>query len=285
VSTGRRGFTLVESIIALVLSSLVIILVSTTFLVQNRYQARQVALAAVHDHARAATEVVAGDLRSSMRGGIILAANQSITVRSPVAVGAVCGHSGPFGTTVDVYLEGGISQLDLGEVAGAALHRAATGTWDYARANWTFLNGGNSGSAGRCAGQGADTTGAVASFHAIRRLYLLFGFTTPAVGDLVMLFRETTYSVAPSVLEPLAHALFRQPYGGNAVEVVSGLDSIAQFRYRTGGTAYQNAVTGTAVADIDAVRLVFEARRPGESGPGTDVTFGWERNVLLRNVP
>jgi len=275
---GHRGFTLVESIIALVLSSLVIMLVSTTFLVQNRYQARQVALAAVHDYARAATEVVASDLRSSMRGGIILAANKSITVRSPVAVGAVCGHAG---TLVDVYLDGGVAQLDIGEVAGAAIHRAATGTWDYERADWSFLNGGSLGSAARCAGQGADTTGVSGSFHAIRDPFT----GTPAVGDLVMLFRETTYSVAPSVLEPRAHGLFREPYGRSAVEVVSGLDSIAEFRYRTGGTTYQAAVTGTGVPDIDAVRLVFEARRPGESGPGTDATFGWGRNVLLRNVP
>jgi len=34
---GSTGFTLIEAIIALTLSSVVIILVSTTFLIQNQY--------------------------------------------------------------------------------------------------------------------------------------------------------------------------------------------------------------------------------------------------------
>lgn len=284
--SGRAGFTLVEALIALVLSTLVIILVGTTFLVQNGYQARQVARAAVHDDVRAATEVVAGDLRSAMRGGITAAGNKSLTVRSPIAVAGVCERAGSFLFPVDVYLEGGVGALDLDELAGVALYRTSTRAWDYRRTSWTFVNDGSSGSAARCAARGADTVGVSDSYHRLRRLDLLFIFTPPPmVGDLVMLFRETTYTLAPSTLRPRTHALFRQPYGGSAVEVVSGLDSISEFRYRTGGTTYASSVTGASISDIDAVRLVFEGRRPAEGGSGDDVTFGWSRNVLLRNSP
>lgn len=276
---GRSGFTLVEALIALVLSTLVIILVGTTFLVQNGYQARQVARAAVHDDVRAATEMLAGDLRSAMRGGITSAGNKSLTVRSPIAVGGVCERAGFILFRVDVYLEG-VGQLDLGEVAGVAPYRPSTRTWDYRPTTWAAVNAGNTGSATRCAAQGADTLGVSASY---RSLWMLT--PPPAVGDLVMLYRQTTYTLAPSALHPRTYALFRQPSGGSAVEVVSGLDSISEFRYRTGGTTYSASVTGASIPNIDAVRIVVEGRRPAEGGSGDDVTFGWSRNVILRNAP
>lgn len=41
VAGGRAGFTLVEAIIALTLSSVLVVLVGTVFLVQNQYYALQ----------------------------------------------------------------------------------------------------------------------------------------------------------------------------------------------------------------------------------------------------
>ena len=65
------GFTLVETIIAMLLSSLVIVLVATTFLVQNQYYASQVLRAGAQDNARATTELIASEVRSVMRDGIV----------------------------------------------------------------------------------------------------------------------------------------------------------------------------------------------------------------------
>ncbi|MEX2467083.1 MAG: prepilin-type N-terminal cleavage/methylation domain-containing protein [Gemmatimonadota bacterium] len=280
------GFTLVETLIALVLSSIVIVLVSTTFLVQNRYQALQVLRAAVHDNARSATDVVVGELRSSPPDGIILAGNRTLTVRSPVALASVCGRSGLFGTVVDLHIDGGVAGIETDEIAGVALHDPGSGDWDYARAPWSFLDAGNTGSSVRCEGNGADTTAAIADFHAVRRLYLLFGFTeTPDVGELVMLFRETTFTIRPSDLDSMSLALFREPYGEAAVEFASGIDTTAYFQYRLGGTSYQDTVDAGSVDDIDAVRIVLYARRPSESLLDEDVTFGWATNRALRNAP
>ena len=47
------GFTLVEAIVALTLTSLLVMLVATTFLVQNRYYAVQLARTTAQDNARA----------------------------------------------------------------------------------------------------------------------------------------------------------------------------------------------------------------------------------------
>ena len=66
MKNNTRGFTLIETIIALVLSSVVILLVSSTFLVQNNYYSSQTQRTGVHDNARAATELIASEIRSTM---------------------------------------------------------------------------------------------------------------------------------------------------------------------------------------------------------------------------
>ena len=283
---GRRGFTLVETLIALVLSSLVIVLVSSTFLAQNRAQATNAALASAHDNVRAATDVVARELRSSMRDGIVVAGPRTLTVRSPVAVVSVCGRSGFFGTNVDVHVDGGVPTLGTDEVAGVAVLDESSGVWDYERTTWSFIDGGGSGSAARCAGNGADTLGVADEFHSVRRLFFLYGLLgIPDVGEVLMLFREVTFQIGPSALEPGTLALFRQPYGGAAVEFASGMDTTTTFRYRTGGGSYQDTVTAGAVGSVDGVRLIMNARTSSGTGPEGEVSFGIATNLLLRNVP
>ena len=60
-------------------------------------------------------------------------------------------------------------------------------------------------------------------------------------------------------------------------------DASAGFQYRTGGSTYANTVSGGSLANIDAIRIVAQARRRPETGGVDDVTFGWGVNVFLRN--
>ena len=82
--SDRAGFTLVEAIVALTISSLIVVLVSTVFLVQNRYYALQLQRSRAHDNARTATDLVSADLRSVMRGGFVLAERKRMVVRTPM---------------------------------------------------------------------------------------------------------------------------------------------------------------------------------------------------------
>jgi hypothetical protein len=100
-----------------------------------------------------------------------------------------------------------------------------------------------------------------------------------------MLFRETTFKILPSVLDTMTLGLYRQVYGGSLVEFATGMDTTAQFQYRTGGSTYADTITAGSVGNIDAVRIVADARLPSRSGGRPDVTFGWSVNVALRNVP
>jgi hypothetical protein len=267
--------------IALVLSSIIMILVSTTFLVQSQYYASQTLRAAAHDNARTATERMTSEIRSVMKGGFLTADPTSLTIRSPMVLAVVCDR---VSSDVSVHNEGGEAGIDTDEVAGVGWLDPSTGVWTYRTTVWSYIDDSGGTPATSCAGNGADTNGAIGEFHELRRLSLLFG-STPDVGEILMLYRETTFSIQASVLEPGTLGLFRASYGQSPVELATGMDATAQFQYRTGGTTYANSVATSDLDDIDAVRLVAEARKRSESGGQDDITFGWSVNIVLPNVP
>jgi hypothetical protein len=260
---------------------MVIILVSGTFLVQSQYYSAQTLNVGVHDNARVATERVAEEVRSTMEDGFIVAGARTLTVRSPIVLGVVCDRAG---NDVQVHFEGGAAGLDTDEVAGVGVRDSSTGAWQYANATWSFVNGGSSNSAGLCATNGADTAWAAPEFHGLDQLDALFG-AAPDEGTVLMLFRETTFKILASTLDTMTLGLYRQAYGASSVEFATGMDTTAQFQYRTGGSTYADTVVGSSVGNIDAVRIVADARLPARSGAQQDVTFGWSVNVAVRNLP
>jgi prepilin-type N-terminal cleavage/methylation domain-containing protein len=302
VGRRRAGFTLVETLIALVLSSVVMALVSHTFLVQNRYYATQTLRTGVQDNVRSATELMAREIRTAMEDGVMVAGPRTIVVRSPVSVVVVCSKDAGTGMGMgmgmgmgsgaedfDVYNEGGELALDAGEVAGVASRNRITGSWDTASTTWSYIKGGGmgmgmgmGGSGGNCADGGADTAGVAANFHQFTNFNTLLP-SSPEEGDVVMLFRETTYKIQTSVLDATTLGLFRGVSGSALVEFATGVDTLAQFQYRTGGSTYADTIFGAALADIDAIRIVADARKQAPTGGADDITFGWAVNIALRN--
>ena len=271
---------------------MVILLVSSTFLVQNNYYSSQTQRTGAHDNARASTELVAIEIRSTMEDGVVVAGKRTLTIRSPIVLGIICNRDG--GQDGDIHTEG---EVDGWEVAGIAVRNDTTGAWTYAYGDWDYISqssgGGGRGrgrgrgrgglSADRCADNGADTAGAASEFHEIGHLGDLFS-PAPFAGEVVMLFRETTFKIQTSELDPATLGLFRGVYGESLVEFATGMDSTAQFQYRTGGSTYADTVSATALGDIDFVRIVADTRKHAQTGGRDDITFGWSVNVALRNV-
>jgi hypothetical protein len=255
--------------------------VSHAFLVQNQYYSTQILRTGAHDNVRAATELMAREIRNAMDEGVLVAGPRTLTVRSPVTMTIVCSKVGV--PNLDVFNEGGEGQLDTSEIAGVAARDPATGTWESVNTTWSYVNGSGAGSAGNCADNGADTAGVSSAFHRLRRFNLLLS-SVPDEGDVVMLFRETTFNIQTSQLDPTTLGLFRGVYGGALVEFATGIDSTAQFQYRTGGSTYADTVSGSALAGIDAIRIVADARKRAPTGGQDDITFGWSVNVTLRNI-
>jgi hypothetical protein len=263
------------------LSSVIIILVSTTFLVQNQYYSEQTLHAAAHDNARTATERIASEVRSVMKGGFFIAGKRTLVVLSPMVLAVVCDRASAL---VHVYNEGGQAGIDTDEVAGVARLNVATGDWTYRYALWSTIDNSDGSAVAACAANGAVTTGAPSSFHTLRNLGTLFG-STPNEGEILMLFRGTTFRIQASVLEPGTLGLFRTSLLNPLIEFATGMDSTAQFQYRTGGATYVDTVASGSLVNIDAVRIVADARKRAVSGGQDDVTFGWSVNIVLPNVP
>ena len=274
------GFTLVETLIALVLSSFVVLLASHAFLVQNQFYSMQTIRVGVQDNARAATELMAREVRNATQDGVVVAGSRTLTVRSPIVMAVVCHRQGS--PNADVLTEGGQDAIDTGAVAGVAVRNDST--WEYVRPpTWSSIDGLDTDAAADCAGNGADTVGVRPDFHRLNNLNTLIPSGVDE-GDVVMLFRETTFSIRTSQLDGTTLGLFRADYGEAAVEFATGIDTTAHFQYRTSAGTYVDTVTAGALGDVDAVRIVLESRRPPATGGADDITFGWSVNVPLRNV-
>lgn len=263
----------------MLLSSLVIVLVASTFLVQNQYYASQVLQAGAQDNARAATELIASEIRSVMLDGVVVAGPRTLTVRTPMALAVVCDLEG---ITPHLHSPGGQAALDTAEVGGVARRDTLTGAWTYGNETWSGLDGNDVNSAARCLGNGADTVGARDDFHRLLRLTSLVG--DPDMNDVLMFFRETTFKFQTSVMDTSSVGLFRASYGDSLLEFATGLDSSARFQYRTAAGTYVDTVTTANLGDIDVIRIIAEARKRAPTGGVDDVTAGWSVNVALRNV-
>lgn len=252
---GRRrgGFTLVEMLVAVTISTVVVMLVATLFIIQNRYYRWMLDRVRIQDAARSAVELVGLEVRSVPAGAITVADSTRLAFRQPMALGVVCGFAG---SDHAVYLPDGLEAIDQDEVAGFGL-READGSWSFYGASWGSLYTG-SGSAA-CAGAGADTLGASSSYLRFGDLASASGVGT-AVGTVVTIYRLRELAFSPSSLDPLSVALYRGISGGSMAEFATGLTEDAHFRYRLGDTTHVAEVTGAQIAQIDGVRVVASTR-------------------------
>lgn len=276
---ARAGFTLVEMIVAMTISTLVVGMVAGLFLAQNQFYTLQSLQSSAQDNARSVTELLAAQIRSTPAGGVAKAEKDSLRIRAPMVMGVVCGTFGQFAY---VHFEGGEDGLDEEEVGGFGVLDSGTGQWSYYSTNWSGIDGGVTQAARDCYDNGADTVGIRDEFHRLRRTAVYHG-SVPTVGTMIMIFRETRFAFRTSVMDPTTRGLFRASYGDTLVEYATGMDTTAQFQYRTGGSTYANSVPGGSLSSIDAIRIVAQARRPAPTGTQDEVRYGWSVNVPLRN--
>jgi prepilin-type N-terminal cleavage/methylation domain-containing protein len=89
---GRRGFTIIELLVGLVVGSIVLTSVVQMLIVQGRGYGKQREIIDIRETAREATALLAWDLRQSSVGDSPLAAigANSVVLRSPRGVGTIC---------------------------------------------------------------------------------------------------------------------------------------------------------------------------------------------------
>lgn len=278
MSRGHGGFTLVEAVVALTISTVVVLLVASLFLVQSDYYSWMRDRARIQDAARSVVERVADEARSMPPGAALVADSTRFAFRQPLAFGAVCGF---VGGEHAVHVHGGAGDLDTDEIDGVGV-RADDGSWSFAAASWAAIDRSGSG-APACEAEGADTSGAPSDFERMADLGSMTGVATE-IGSIVVLYAELEFRFQPSTLDPQSWALYRGPFGGSLVEFATGMDSDAHFAYRTGGATFASSVTGSDLAEIDGLRIHGAAMGTPTASERGRAEIELVGDVLLRNV-
>jgi Tfp pilus assembly protein PilV len=278
---GVAGFSLIELLIALLISTAIGALVFTVFAVQNRFYSATSASGRAQQTVRGAADLIATELRAVSRGAMQVAESDRFAARVPLALGIVC--SLPAGGDVNAYFALDGRTITGSEVAGFAV-LAPSGAWSYYPKSWgaLFLSSGGA-SVTACTSQGGTSSGFASDYLWLDDVAVTAN-PAPDTGSAMLIYSEIEYRFAPSVLEPGTLGLFRGPYGGTLVEYASGFASAAHFEYRVGTGTYQPSAAGV-LSEVTAIRFVAEAEPVFRAGGETATQrFGVTVDVPLRNA-
>jgi prepilin-type N-terminal cleavage/methylation domain-containing protein len=273
--SARRGFSLAELVVALLLAGIIGLALARLVISQARFVAAQDGMLQARSGARAALNAMSGELRALTPGGLVAATPDSITVRVPYAFGVACIQV--FGTTVVSLLPG-----------DSAIYRSATASgyaWD-STGTWRFVSPATVGSLNvfpLC----LLATPPIATLSAPG--WTAKGFTVsgtrPSAGSLVYLYQRIVYAFAPSAALPGRKALWRRVAStGVSDELVAPFDTGSTFAFLVGSRL---SVRTTAPALLDSVRGV-QVRLVGQSenapeGKSAPSRFDLVTNILFRN--
>jgi prepilin-type N-terminal cleavage/methylation domain-containing protein len=246
----RAGFTLVELMIALVMTAILGGAAMRLFVGQSRFFDRHIKQQNARAVSRAAVNGVLSDLRMiDAPNGVIAASTSSITVRVPYAVGVVC-------TTGATYTTVTFMPVDSMMFANAALSGFA---WRGSGGSYTLQEGGVS----TATGSGVTCTGAgITPIAGGKVLNVSPAFPVGATtGTPTYLYQRVRYAFAASSLIPGRTGLWRTLLETSATEEVAApFDATAGFEFYSNVASAASSTTVPTLANIRGVELVFDGQ-------------------------
>jgi prepilin-type N-terminal cleavage/methylation domain-containing protein len=282
MNSRRGGFTLVELMIALVLSAVVGAAVTGVFVSQSRFYDEQEKITAARAVSRAATNMLLTELRAvEAQNGVILAAADSIVVRVPYALGVACGTNL---TQLHVSLLPVDSALFQQARFAGYLWRDTTAT-NYTLVENALITIDNSPASNTCAAQGVsviNTNGQRGRVVAVSRP--LVG-STPPVTSAIMLYQRVTYRFAPSTMVPGTRGLYRQVAGSalGREELAAPFAASARFRFYVLNGANAQDAPPASLANLRGLELVLDGLNERPDPDGGSRTAPLTTAVFFRN--
>jgi prepilin-type N-terminal cleavage/methylation domain-containing protein len=133
---ARRGFTLVELLVGIVIFAIIGALMTKLITVQGRYFDRQGMSNAARNVSRASLNRIVSDFRMiEASGGVIAASPTSITIRVPFSIGVMCANAN--GGTVLTLLPADSTMYANAAYYGYAWRDFQTGAYNYVEAGST----------------------------------------------------------------------------------------------------------------------------------------------------
>ena len=241
----RRGFTLVELIVTMVIAVIIGVAFTRLMIHQSRFFDRQNTNRQARGVSRGALNVMMSELRMvAVPGGVLAAASDSIVVRVPFAFGVLCASSAA-GSTISLAPMDSLAYAE-GGVTGYAW-RDSTGNYTYQPANFTLAPGLTS----DCGVVGITTLPR-------GRVVTVMPLIHPSAvsGTAVFLYRRIEFKFRDSAALPGRRALWRLNVGANRwEELVSPFDASARFRFFVDGNAASQVNPPAFLANLRGLEL------------------------------
>jgi len=224
---NRRGFTLVELLVATVVAGILGLALATLLRNDSKFVAKQEAMLSSRSTARTAMNWMATELRRISDGGLVAASSNSVTLRVPFAFGVICERSSNL-------LLMSLMPTDSLAYATALPDGLA---WRRSTGQYQIISG---------VGVSVSTDNAVCTADSIRVIpdgQLVGVSGTPAgapnqpvVGSIGYLYQTVVYQFAASTDLPGRIALWRQAGSGADEELVAPFDASAGFGFLVGSS-------------------------------------------------
>ena len=271
----RRGFTLTELLIAMVVMALVGTALARILINNSRFVTRQDAMMESRATARAAMQAMVAELHMVPDGGLLIATQDSITVAVPYTFGMLCGTAAGVTTgslmPADSLMYASAVPDTIGvrnPTTGAFLRRRVTST----------------------AGSPTPATCTIDSVRVIPGGSLI-GMTIPgpsvASGSLFYLSQTVTYRFMTSADVPGRRGLWKRVGSASYEEIAAPFDTAAGFAFLMHPLMRLDPRTSLPASARDSVRAV-ELRLTGASvsvprGSSTPQTFDLRTTVAFMN--
>jgi prepilin-type N-terminal cleavage/methylation domain-containing protein len=269
----RRGFTMNEMLIAMVILGVIGIAFTKMLTVQTRFMKDTANRRAATSVSRTAMNVLLADLRMVQdSGGIDSAASNGrfIRLRVPYRFGLVCGSTGTVTTVSMLPIDSG--SISMATYGGYAYRVASSKRYvvvtpaDPTGAD-IFVN---SASTPKCTGNGAGQA-RISTVSLNGRTGAVIDVKPPsaaaAQGTAVFFWQRVSYSFATSTAYPGKMGLWRQVEGQSREEIMGPFGSGTRFRFYTDTvTPDTSRRTVPNLANIRGIELVLPGQSPTAAG-------------------
>jgi len=274
--TLRRGFSLAELMVAMVIAGIIGVALTRLVINQARFTASQDGAMRARSGARSALNALMYDLRQVAGGAVVAASPDSITLRVPYAFGIACTQAS--GATI-VGLFPPDSALYADARASGYAWRDSTGTWRRVEPATEAAA-----STALCTGATppiAVLSGPTQSYASALTPNDLATFS----GALVRVYQNVRYAFAPSAQIAGRRALWRRVLSSGASdEIVVPFDSSAHFEFLVGPMLAPRTTVPGSLDSITGIRAVLVATsEQAPEGKSRPASFTMTSDLVFRN--
>lgn len=268
-ATLRKGFTLAEMLVVVVLIGIIGAALTRVLIFQTRHYDQQHARRSARAVSRNAMNVIMSELRmvqDSLGVDSLGIDGKGIRVRVPYWFGMSCGGDAAF-ITVSM-LPSDSAMVNMAEYAGYAYRNPATGTYTYVQPPLPLsVNLPTISTAPSICTQVARIAGVRERGRDGNVLTLTPGDAAVTPTTPVFLWQRVTYVFAPSMEFAGRFGLYRQVGSQRAEEIMGPFDATARFRvYFTGDDTSRTVYTHADTALVRGVDIVLSGM--SQSTPG-----------------